>query len=506
MRTLHGLVERAARSTPDAAAVIGNDETLSYAALWARAGLVARALCRIGVRSGDRVGLHEPKSASGVAQIIGILRAGAAYVPIDPAAPPARVAFVSAHCKLACVLASQRQLRQLQKAGLGNVLDAETFTGAAGDEVPRTAEPPAQPVIERDLAYVLYTSGSTGQPKGVAISHGQSLAFVESAVQVFGLGASDVLASHAPFNFDLSIIDLFCTFAAGASVVLLPERWLAFPSKLAAMLETHRVTVWNSVPSALIQLVERGGLESKDLAALRLILFAGEPYPVPKLRALAAAVPGAKLVNVYGQTEANSSTYHVVGDLTGSPASVPIGKPLPGYRILLLDDEDAAITAPDIEGEIVVRGAAVASGYFDDPERTAAAFVANPTASGVADIVYRTGDRGAFDGDGALHYRGRRDRAVKVRGFRVELAEIEHVARSLNGVTDAAVVSAPDEETGHRLHLAWVGDAAEAEVVAHLAAQLPRYMLPSSLRQLDALPLGPTGKLDTAALALLAGA
>jgi len=545
VRTLVDLIRVAAARTPDAPAVHGVDESLTYAELWTRAGAWSAALASAGVAPGDRVGLYQPKTVSALAQVIGVLRRGAAYVPIDPAAPPARAAFVAEHCQLKLVLAAGRQLRTLAKAELTcEVLDASATTGeraaasdaaasddpaatdaAASDDAAAThdaestgagALPTDGRPLPVDLAYVLYTSGSTGTPKGVAITHGQSLAFVDAAVETFGFRGDDVFASHAPLNFDLSIIDLFCAFAAGASVEILPDSWLAFAAKLAQRLEDRRVTVWNSVPSALIQMVERGALADRTLA-LRWVLFAGEPYPVAKLRALADAVPDATLVNVYGQTEANSSTFYMVdaiedlpptSDVSTSPdgsappaaappPTLPIGRPFPGYEILLLDADDAPICDLDVEGEIVVRGAAVARGYFDDPERTRAAFVPNPLATGSADTVYRTGDRGAWGPDGVLLYRGRTDRAVKVRGFRVELTEVEATATSVDGVDGAAVIAATDETTGHALHLFYVGDV---DPGSHLSRQLPKYMLPATRTKLGALPRGANGKVDYAAL------
>jgi amino acid adenylation domain-containing protein len=505
--TLHGLVEAAAARTPDAPAVRMKGEALSYRALLDRARAHASILAGAGVRPGDRVGLYQPKSLDGVAALLGIMGAGAAYVPVDPGAPVDRARFILEHCGVSVLYAAGRPLASL--ADLDRPI-AETVIAPPEETVPtgaaravrRTNEArggASRAGTDQDLAYVLYTSGSTGTPKGVAITHGQSLAFVRTAAAAFGLTGADVLSSHAPFNFDLSVIDLYCAFAAGASVVLIPEPHLAFPAKVAELIESSKITVWNSVPSALVQLVNKGGLEKRDLSSLRLIMFAGEPFPLKQLARLRELAGAAELWNIYGQTEANSSTYHRIGEI---PADVlPIGKPFPNYDVLVLAD-GRAVREPGVEGELYVIGGAVASGYWNDPERTRAAFVQHPLVEGRRWIVYKTGDRVVFDEHGDLVFRGRMDSAIKCRGFRVELGEVEAVALEVKGVAEACVVPVPHEELSNLLVLYVVPEAAfaEAELRSHLAAKLPRYMIPEAIVARTDLPHTGTGKIDRKAL------
>lgn len=497
--TLHALVEAAAAATPDAPAVRMKGEVLSYGALHARATAIAAHLAEAGVSPGDRVGLYQPKSLEGVAAIVGILGAGAAYVPVDPAAPPDRLRTILEHCGISVLFAAGRPLAQLEKLDppLADTLIIGPGAKAGGETLLRGTD--------QDLAYVLYTSGSTGRPKGVAITHGQSLSFVRTATETFELTPADVLVSHAPFNFDLSVIDLWCTFAAGASVVLLPEAWLAFPTKIAAAVEEQRISVWNSVPTALIQLVSKGGLDKRDLSSLRLIMFAGEPFPIKHLSRLADLVPDATLLNVYGQTEANSSTYFVVDQVPDEPSVLPIGRPFPNYEVLVLDDDGAQIEEPDREGELYVIGGAVAAGYWNEPERTAAAFVQHPLIEERRLTVYRTGDRVAYDARGDLLFRGRVDAAVKCRGYRVELGEVEAVASQVAGVAQVCVVPVPHEELTNILVMFVVAEIDtpfdEPALRAHLGALLPRYMLPEAIVTKAALPSTGTGKVDRRALA-----
>ena len=490
--TLHGLVEAFADRTPDAPAVRMKDEVLTYRELSLSARRIASQLAAAGVEPGDRVGLYQPKSLDGVATLIGILGAGAAYVPIDPGAPIDRARFILEHCGVEVVFSAGRQLAELKKLEAFQILQPDP-KAPAGDLLEGT---------DQDLAYVLYTSGSTGTPKGVAITHGQSLSFVRATTDVFALSPGDVLNSHAPFNFDLSIIDLFCAFAAGASVVLIPEAHLAFPVKVAEVIEKARITVWNSVPSALVQLVNKGALETRDLSALRLIMFAGEPFPLKHLSRLRELIPHAELLNIYGQTEANSSTYYRIDDI---PEEVlPIGKTFPNYGVLVLDEEGEEVSEPSREGELYVIGGAVASGYWNDPERTATAFVQHPLMPERRQILYRTGDRVVYDENGDLVFRGRMDAAIKCRGFRVELGEIESVASGAEAIDTVCVVPVPHEELSNLLVLFVVaekGKTVDENALQQLLVQkLPRYMLPEVIVQRAELPSTGTGKIDRRAL------
>lgn len=498
--TLHGLVETAAETAPDAPAVRMKDEVLSYGALLDRAAAIAALLAEAGVAPGDRVGLYQPKSLEGVAAIVGILGAGASYVPVDPASPPERLRTILEHCGISVLFSAGRPLEQLERAAAlpaeTKVLSPSVVAGAKGGDGLLQG-------TDQDLAYVLYTSGSTGSPKGVAITHGQSLSFVRTATATFGLAPADVLVSHAPFNFDLSVIDLWCAFAAGASVALLPESWLAFPAKVAGMVQEQRISVWNSVPSALVQLVAKGGLEKRDLSSLRLIMFAGEPFPLKHLRRLAEAVPSATLVNVYGQTEANSSTYFFVDEIPED--TLPIGRPFPNYEVLVLDQEGLPVTEPDTEGELYVIGSAVAAGYWNEPERTGGAFVQHPLMNARRQTVYKTGDRVAFDAAGRLLFRGRMDTAVKCRGYRVELGEVEAVAAQVPGVGRVCVSPVPHEELTNVLVMFVVPEVDppfdEGTLRAHLAARLPRYMMPETIVTKRVLPTTGNQKIDRRALA-----
>lgn len=515
---LDQLVARAAANDPERPALRMAKDGLTYGELEDRVQRVASGLYAAGVRAGDRVAVYQPKGVDTVVALLGILRAGAAYVPVDPHAPAARALHAIHHAGVKVLFTAGRPFKQLMgrgEAAVQTVIVPDDCTVPPnvaksglrfGALLAADADLPAVPRTTDDLAYILYTSGSTGVPKGVAITHGQSLAFVQTCAATLGFGVDDVFASHAPFNFDLSVIDLYCAFAVGAEVVLIPDTWVGFPAKVADLVEKEGITVWNSVPSALVGLLARGRLDERDLPSLRLVLFAGEPFPLPSLRALRAAVPDAALYNIYGQTEANSSTYHRVDEIPeADDAPLPIGKPFDNYDVLLLDADGQAVEGPGVDGELYVVGPAVASGYYDDSERTAKAFVQHPLRPERRQVVYKTGDRACLDEAGRLLFKGRADLAVKVRGFRVELEEIEAVTKAVPHVGDAVVAPVPDPELGHKLVL-FVASASghsvdEAALREALADKLPRYMRPERLTFRASLPRTSTQKVDRAALA-----
>jgi amino acid adenylation domain-containing protein len=517
---LHQLLAAQAARHPELVAIIDRDQSLTYAELAAQSQVVARALRERGAGPGTPVGLWMEKTATAVAALYGILASGAAYVPIDPQSPPGRAARIVEGCGMrhlvtsAC-MADKRLDALLAEVpgGVAHVLVTEPpgQGRAAGDldlvvrdhgavRAAGQGEP-----IDEDLAYILHTSGSTGRPKGVAITHRNALCFVDMCVDFFGVTAADRLVGHAPLHFDLSVFDLFVAAAAGAACVLMPSFFSGFPHKMAEQVETHRITVWSSVASALTLMHDRGRLDRHRLDSLRAVIFSGEVMPVRVLRALRPHMPGAVFYNVYGQTEANSSMFHRADRIPEDDAArLPIGRAFPNFEVFALDDDGRVIDQPGVEGELYVRAGTVAAGYYGDAERTAAAFVPDPRAPITGGRVYRTGDRVILDEQGEYHFRGRTDNLIKSRGYRIELGEIELALSACDGVGRAAVVAVPDDSVGHRLH-AFVsprdGATLSAETLrAQLGRLLPEYMVPEHVTVRDELPQTSTGKVDRNAL------
>jgi L-proline---[L-prolyl-carrier protein] ligase len=482
---LHELVREHARTSPNALAVSASDGRMTYRELDLEANRLAGALVARGVRRGDRVALWLPKSTRAVAVMQAVLRLGAAYVPIDPRSPVDWAVRPLRDCAPRAVLTTAELAESLRRAGITAAMPYP--------EEPTSwdhARPPPEPGgTEHDLAYILYTSGSTGTPKGVCLSHRNALAFVEWAGDELQAGPADRFANHAPFHFDLSVLDLYVAFRAGASVHLIPPETAYAPRLLVDFLDGRHITVWYSVPSALILMTRAGGLLDRRPPALRALLFAGEPYPVGHLRRLRDHLPGVRFLNLYGPTETNVCTYHEVTAIPPEQIrSVPIGRACSGDQVWAVRD-DGSPAEPGEEGELVVDGPTVMLGYWGRPPR------AGP---------YRTGDRVVLGADGEYHYLGRRDAMVKIRGHRVELGEVEATLQAHPAISDAAVVlSGAGLEAKIVAYLVPAGvDRPDLlDVKRHCAAALPRHMIVDTVRYLADLPRTGNGKVDRRLLA-----
>ncbi len=510
---LHHLLRDGAERVPGAPAVRHGDDELTYGELDERSSRIAHALLEAGVSRGDRVVLHAPKSVDAVAALYAILKTGAAYVPIEPGSPAPRLADIVGQCEPRCIVTWSEAREKLtpelcRSAGVASVLaldDHEPFAdlpvralslgeaAAAG-----SADAPDVAAVDHDLAYILFTSGSTGKPKGVMLSHLNALTFVNWAAETFSFRDEDRLSNHAPFNFDLSVLDLFGAAAAGACVTLVPEGLGMFPTRLTDFIERERITVWYSVPSVLTLLVTRGNLAAHDLGSLRWILFAGEVFPVKYLRELMAALPNPRYANLYGPTETNVITWYEVPPLDPDRTEpIPIGKACANTDCVAVDEEGRLVAGPGQEGLLYARGSTVMKGYFGRPEETAAAFAPNPFAVGGEERLYCTGDWVTLDEEGNYLFLGRRDHMVKTGGYRVELGEIETALFANPAVRDAVAVAVPDDVLGNRIRAFVVADGvSEQELRAHCASLLPRYMVPEGVELREALPRTATDKID----------
>jgi amino acid adenylation domain-containing protein len=512
---LHEYLERSARRTPDRVAVEeAGADALTYAELDALADRLAAYLATLGVGPGHRVGVGLHKSIDSMASLFGILKSGAAYVPVDPAAPPPRSAGIFADAAVRALVAEASLARALEPEleaaghvplvlaldGVGGGRSLAAALDAAG--VPGAAAKPARTPDPDDLAYILFTSGSTGRPKGVTLTHRNAISFVDWVVRTFAPAPDDRFSSHAPFHFDLSVLDLYASMAAGATVVLIGEDLGKDPVKLAAFMAGKRLTIWYSTPSVLSLMVQYGHLDQHDLSALRVVFFAGEVFPVRHLRRLTEILPGRRYVNLYGPTETNVCTWHEI------PLPIPADRDRPYPIGAVCDhlasrvvDETGAPLSTGEPGELVIAGPAVTGGYWNLPDRNAAAYFRD--ADGTA--WYRTGDIVTDPGDGVFEFLGRRDRMVKRRGYRVELGEIEAALYRHPAIHEAAVVARQDAEAGVTLTAFVVfrdGQKASIIEMKRFSSQaLLASMIPDVFKPLPALPKTSTDKIDYQKLA-----
>jgi amino acid adenylation domain-containing protein len=525
---LQRLLTEAAARQPQRPAVASDGCLLTYQELDRLSNKVARALLRLGVAPGDRVGILAPKSAAAVIGVYGALKAGACYVPLDPKAPTGRLSHIVGDCSAAVIVADAA--RTSQAAALAGAVprppSAVVVAGVPGrPEREETASVPArgaavvswaavagesgeplaeERAIETDLAYILYTSGSTGTPKGVMISHRNSLTFVDWAAAAAGLSEQDRVCSPAPLHFDLSVFDIFATCRAAACLTVLPEGAATFPISIARWLEAERISVWYSVPSVLTLLACYGTLQQFDLSGLRTVIFAGEVFPPKHLTRLIAELPYARYLNWYGPTETNVITAYEVPAGWADAQPVPIGKACANTEVFAVTNEGRRVSQPGEVGELYVRGPSLMRGYWGQPAKTSEALVSNPFRAEYGELVYRTGDLVTLEPAGNYAYLGRRDSMVKVRGYRVELGEVEATLYRHPAIREAAVLPVPDELLGSRLRAVVTADGGNLtreNVLDHCRRWLPGYMVPEIVEFREEMPRTSTGKVDRAGLA-----
>jgi amino acid adenylation domain-containing protein len=495
-RCIHDVFEMRARSRPATTALVSSKEQVTYGDLNRRADALAARLQELGVSPGMLVAICAHRSVEMVVALLAILKAGGAYVPLDPAYPTQRLAGILRISRPVAILCQQQVADRLPLAGVPLVfLDGSTAL------VERTLPfLPRRSILATDPAYVMFTSGSTGEPKGVVVPHRAVVRLVTN-VDYVRLGPCEVLLQLAPLSFDASTFEIWGALLNGARLVQYPAEPLSL-NQLGRTLDVEQIsTLW--LPAALFEQVVHEELQL--LRPVRQLLTGGDVVSEPAAMRVLRELPECAVLNCYGPTESTTfaSCHRVRREDAGLP--LPIGRPLPNTRLYILNDALDPLPV-GVEGELCIGGDGLALEYLHDPALTASRFLLRPFANGAPERIYRTGDRARYRGDGTVEFLGRLDDQLKIRGYRIEPGEIESVLTAHPGVRQAVVISRGEALATRRL-VAYVTPDADprpstAELAAFLRERLPDYMVPATLVMLDALPLTPGGKLDRKALAL----
>ncbi|MEO7360428.1 MAG: amino acid adenylation domain-containing protein, partial [Gemmatimonadaceae bacterium] len=507
-RCLHELVHEQAQRTPHAVAVTGTDGALTYGELLLRARMLANDLVARGVGPNVLVGVCIERSVHLVVALLAVLEAGGAYVPLDPDYPSERLRFMLNDANVAVVItaASSRDVLPPHDATAVHLdewywANAATNFSAAG----KTTDCAARCVTADDLAYVIYTSGSTGRPKGAMNTHRAVCNFVRRSVELHDFVASDTVLQKTPVSFDPSVWEIFGALTVGARLVLARPRGHADPTYLANVIAEQQVTAINIVPSMLQALLDIPTFASQA-ARLRIIVCGGEVMSLALRTLCFSLLPAVRLHNAYGPTETAVNACDWACTRDGGRAFVPIGRPLPNVHLYCLDETCEPVPS-GVVGELYIGGAAVGNGYHGKPELTSQRFVTwpHPSQPNESERLYRTGDIARLSHDGIIEYLGRRDHQIKLRGVRIELGEIESALAAHSAVRAVAVVLRDDAHSDNRRLVAYVvphagSSVSERALREHLRSLLLDAMIPSAFVVLHELPIGPTGKVDRAAL------
>ena len=491
MSTIPQDFETTALAFPDKIAVRDADTAFTYSELLRKAKAMGTVLSRLHTRNAP-VAVYMNKTPLCVAAMLGTAFSGNFYLVIDPQMPPERIKSIFGVVQPAAVITEpslRENLAQLETDA--PLYLCEEMVQEKADE--QALQAIAKAMIDTDPLYCLFTSGSTGVPKGTVITHRNVLTYVDWVRDTFGIDETTVFGSQTPFYFSMSITDLFTTLHTGAELVIIPKQFFSFPIKLIQYLNDHGVNTIYWVPSALSIVANLNLFHYAMPEHLTKVLFAGEVMPTKQLNYWMDHLPDLLYANLFGPTETTDiCTYYVVNRRFPNGASLPIGNACQNCGVLVINDEGKEC-APGEEGELYVRGSFVAAGYYNDPEKTAAVFVQNPLQKAYPETVYKTGDIVKYNEYGELLYCGRKDFQIKHMGYRIELGEIENAAAAADGVRVNACLYQPAEDS---ITLVFEGTADKNELLEQLKKRVPAYMLPNRIVKIPAMPYNRNGKID----------
>ncbi len=488
-------LERSAAASPSNIAVADEMYVCSYQELLEDARKIGSGLCQH-FPAGSPVPVFMEKSVETLKLFFGAVYAGCFYVLINPEFPAPRVQAILETLNARKIVTSHAFSEKLSAMDGLDVLFLEDLLqtpedAAALDKVRENA-------LDTDPLYANFTSGSTGVPKGVVVCHRSVIDFIEHFTSLFSITQEDVIGNQAPFDFDVSVKDIYSAMKTGARLEIIPKPLFSQPAKLLDHLCDRNITTMIWAVSALCLVTTFHGLDYRVPETVNKVLFSGEAMPMKHLKQWMSHLPEARFINLYGPTEITCNcTWHEVERGREYPDGLPIGRSFPNERVFLLDEENHLVTAPGVHGEICVTGTALALGYYNNPTQTESRFVQNPLVTAYPQRMYRTGDLGWYNEEGELFFAGRKDFQIKYMGHRIELEEIERALSGVEGVERACCVF--DEKKG-RLTAYYVGEIEGKDIRHTLSATLPVFMLPGTYVKLPEMPLNKNGKIDRKSL------
>lgn len=505
-------LEESEKKHKDKTACADETNELTYGQLVSRARYIAGVLVdKIGHTEG--VPVYMEKSCNTLALFMGIVYAGGYYCMLDTTHPAERVEMILNTLDARILIVDNKSETKAAKLGftgeiinLESVLENEEQYYADEDRVLRTErklDAVREQAMDIDPLYAIFTSGSTGVPKGVIVNHRSTIDFIDCFTRELGINETDVIGNQAPFDFDVSVKDIYSTLKTGATLQIIPKKFFSFPTKLLDFLDDRNVTTLIWAVSALCIVTTLNGFDYKRPASLKKIMFSGEVMPIKHLNAWREQYPDATFVNLYGPTEITCNcTYYVIDRQFGLDEKLPMGKAFPNEKVFLLDEDDKLVGTdrPGVTGEICVSGTAVTMGYLKNPEKTGEVFVQNPLNDRYIETIYRTGDLGYYSEEGELFFSSRKDFQIKHMGHRIELGEIETAMNAIEGLVRSCCIFDTDENKIIGFFEAGVQELDRKAVRHGLKDKVPQWMIPNVLVKVETMPITKNGKIDRKAL------
>ena len=491
MKNILEYLEQTAGNFPEKVAAKDEKKQCTYSELNLRAKEIGTFIAkRHGVRK--PVAVFMEKSVDTLQIFMGIVSAGDFYVLVDPSFPLQRITQILGVLEPEMVITKEEYKEKLSETGYkGMVVEVGELSAEIDEALLATIRSQS---LDTDPLYGIFTSGSTGVPKGVVICHRSVIDFIEHFTEIFGITEKDVIGNQAPFDFDVSVKDIYSCLKTGATLVIIPKAYFRFPNNVVDMLEDNGVTTLIWAVSALCLLNRLHGLKYKVPSAINKIMFSGEMMPIKQLNQWRAHYPNAMFVNLYGPTEITCNcTYYILDREFTEEEKLPMGVAFPNERVFLLDDENKEVTASGISGEVCVAGTALALGYYNNPEMTAKAFTINPLNPHYPEMIYHTGDLAYYGEDGEMYFAGRKDFQIKHMGHRIELEEIDTALNSLSGIERACTFF---DEKKNRVVAFYVGIEDKRALIDEMKTKVPEFMVPNVFMQVEEMPLTKNGKID----------